>query len=162
MWSSAVVGALARTVELRRWFLERKAKITLSEAELIELKEVIKDQSMAVAFLLGANLLRYENLSKIWRMITYRGATMTQPFCQPPIIYLSIENRIPDFLVSTRRALLAMTCHSTLLMEAIHCCSIMEKGENRKEKLMWPPMNAGQRATTPMNVMKRSYHQQHQ
>ena len=79
-------GIIGEDSGVEKMILGKKSKDNLSEAELIELKEVIKDQSMAVAFLLGANLLRYENLSKIWRMITYRGATITQPLCQPPII----------------------------------------------------------------------------
>ena len=130
-------GIIGEDSGVEKMILGKKSKDNLSEAELIDLQEEIKDRSMAVAFRLGADRLQYGKLVKNMENDNLQGRNNFLPLCQPPIIYSSIGNRIPN-LVSARWAPLAMKCHSTLLMEVIQCCSMMKEGGDRKEKLMWP------------------------
>ena len=55
-------GSIGEDSRVEKMILGKKSKDSLSEAELIDLKEEIKDRSMAVAFLLGADCLQYGKL----------------------------------------------------------------------------------------------------
>lgn len=57
-------GSIGEDSGVEKMILGKKSKDNLSEAELIDLQEEIKDWSMAVAFWLGADRLQYGKLVK--------------------------------------------------------------------------------------------------